>query len=295
MPILIIIAASIFAIFLEYITQGSIDARVLITRLLPVVKLVRGEKYEYWSITDRFYFQLSSHDSNFRSNSKPKSCAAMCSRTPATWIITAIVALSFLLSVSYFINSNIAQQFTLQSCPHISAEVDCFNRTFHYVDCQDNSFDNTTTLHCFRFLRFGVDSDVIGDLSRAFAFYLATLAFFTTAFQIANVLINFKPSRLWGILFIGLGIIMVIVAIIITFNGGALQLQLDVIQVFQIYMVAGHIMLTGLLLLISKWWEKVGNSKSLALISPGFLSGKKDFNDVEKKLNDDPKSKTTNV
>ena len=290
MPVLVIIATCVFGTFLEYITQGGVDARVLLTRLLPVVKLVQGEHYEYWSIMDRFYFQLSSHDSNYRSKKKqPLSCLNMCSRTPATWIITAIVALSFWLAVSYFINSNIAQQTTLKACPHPSQEIDCFNGTLGYIDCENQEFtvSNNTVLHCFRFLRFGKDSDIIGDLSRAFAFYLATIAFFTTAFQIANVLINFKPSRLWGILFVALGIIVFGVGLFVTFSGGLIELHLDVIQVFQIFMVSCHAFLTGLLLLISKWWEKVGNSHGAILISPGFKSNKKTFDDVKMKLNDE--------
>lgn len=283
MPILVVLAAVLFSVFLEYVTQGSIDPRVLISRLLPVIKLLKGEKYEYWSILDRFYFQLSSHDSMIRSD-KPAPCYTKCSHSPSTWIITVIVALAFLLSVSYFMNSNITTQTTQRSCPPQSGpEVDCFNTSsFTYVDCTDPNIQemNFTVLHCFRFLRFGRDSDVIGGLSRAFAFYLATLAFFTTAFHIADILINFQPTRLWGLGFIIFGIILFIGGVAVMLTEEAVLLRLDVIKIFQFYMVAIFVFLVGLLMLISKWWEKVPGTKS-GLVSPGLIPHKSEFKKAE--------------
>lgn len=286
MPILVIFSAIVFSVYLEYTTQGSIDARVIITRLLPVIKLLKGEKYDYWSILDRFYFQLSLHDSEFR-NGKPSSCQNMCSKSPSTWIITIIVSLAFLLSVSYFMNTNITSQVTLRRCPpQIGPEMDCFNTSsFLYVDCTNDDVEqmNFTSLHCFRFLRFGRDSDVIGGLSRAFAFYLATLAFFTTAFHIANVLINFQPSRLWGLGFMIIGVLLFIGGVAVMLTEEAVLLRLDVIKIFQFYMVAMFVVLVGLLLVISKWWERVPGTKN-GLVSPGFIAHKKEEKDVEEQI-----------
>lgn len=266
-PILAIVSAVLFSIFFEYVTQGSLDARVFITRLLPVVKLVRGKMKQYWVIENRFYFEIDKLDTNSREDCEEDDesrvpCNKYCSRTPTTWILAIIVSLAFLLSISYFMNQNITEQISLQSCPHSSSmETDCFNATnFEYIDCLDPEVQNTTftILHCFRFLRFGRDTDVIGGVSRAFAFYLATLAFFTTAFHIANILINFLPSRLWGIGFIVLGLLTIGAGLTVLFTREAVLLQLDVIQVFQVFMVAIFIMLIGLLLLIGNWWEMVG-------------------------------------
>jgi hypothetical protein len=283
MPISVIISFTIFAIFLEYITQGSIDGRVLITRLLPVVRVVEGEENDYWVILNRFYFQMSSHDSKVRHNEKPKSCIDMCSRTPSTWIITTIVSIGFLMGVSYFMNATVAQQTNLTQCPRVVYEIDCFNGSFSYVDCSDASqASNVTALHCFRFLRFGQDSDIVGGLSRAFAFYLTAVAFFATSFHVVEILINFKPSRLWGIPFLVLGVVLFIIATAISFSPGAVLLGLDLVQMAQLYMISFYIFLVGLLVLISKWWQKVGN----ALISPGFVSTKSQIKEAESKLHE---------
>ena len=290
MPILLVIAVIIFSVFLEYITKGSIEARVIISRLLPVIKIVQGENYDYWVILDRFYFQLTTHDRDMRLG-KAKSCGKMCSTTPATWIITIIVALAFLLATSYFMNSNITQQTTLTSCPHVSYEVDCFNKsTYNYIDCQNEEVANIsfTLIHCFRFLRFGRDSDVIGGIARAFAFYLATLAFFTTAFHVVNVLVNFKPTRLWGIGYVILGILLLGGGLTVMFTEAAAIVRLDIIQIFQFYMVAFFIFLIGLLLLISKLWEHLPPpSKETppdALVSVGISGNKEAENKVKAEL-----------
>ena len=290
MPILLVIAAAIFSVFLEYITKGSIEARVIISRLLPVVKIVQGEEHDYWVILDRFYFQLSTHDKDMRSG-KAKSCGNMCSTTPATWIITIIVALAFLLATSYFMNSNITQQTTLKSCPHVSYEVDCFNKsTYNYIDCQNEEVANMnfTLIHCFRFLRFGRDSDVIGGLARAFAFYLATLAFFTTAFHVVNVLLNFKPTRLWGIGYVILGILLLGGGLTVMLTEASAIVRLDIILIFQFYMVAIFIFLIGILLLISKWWEHLPPPSKEpppdALVSVGISGDKEAENKVKEEL-----------
>ena len=290
MPILLVIAVIIFSVFLEYITKGSIEARVIISKLLPVIKIVEGEKYDYWVILDRFYFQLTPHDRDMRSG-KAKSCGKMCSTTPATWIITIIVGLAFLLAASYFMNSNITQQTTLTSCPHVSYEVDCFNKTtYNYINCQDEEVANMnfTLIHCFRFLRFGRDSDVIGGIARAFAFYLATLAFFTLAFHVVNVLINFKPTRLWGIGYVILGILLLVGGLTVMLTEAAAIVRLNVIQIFQFYMVAIFIFLIGILLLISKWWEHVPPPSKEpppdALVAVGISGNKGAENKVKEEL-----------
>ena len=312
-PILAVIAAAIFSIFLEYITQGSIDGRVLITRFLPVVKLVKGQKHQYWTIFDRFYFELSPHDVSSREEDDTDDdhyvqCSRYCSRTPATWILATIVSLAFLLAVSYFMNQNITQQMTVRSCPHESVEVDCFNQTnFNYINCDDPEIANSTfeLLHCFRFLRFGRDSDIIGGLSRSFAFYLATLAFFSSAFHVADILINFQPSKLWGILFVVLSVLMTGAGLAIMLTEEAVILRIDIIQTIQVYFVAIFIFLIGLLLLLGKWWQRLsepgkGKSGRVALEYFGEHSSKKEvkrfghmIQDNEKE--EDKKAGHTNV
>lgn len=322
LPLLVMVAVMIASVFLEYITQATIDARVLITRLFPIIKLVRGEKvhdetgtvHEYWTIANRFYFQLNQHDVHLRRKDnkdkpigRPTNCIGFCSRTPATWLLTIIVALSFLLTTSYFMNENITAQITVKACPHDSRiETDCFNQgDFSYVDCNNPEIANATNftlLHCFRFLRFGKDSDVVGSLSRSFAFYLTTIAFFTGAFHTVGILLNFQPSRYWGIGFVILGVMLFVAGIVVMLADNLVELKVDVIKIFQTFMVAIFIMLVGLLLLLGKWWECVSqNGPIKGLEDYEGIAHKREAREVKKELQDevkkagDTKSHSTHV
>ena len=264
MPILLVLSLLLQAIFLEYITGGQVDARVALTKLLPGVRLVKTKtNQQYWSIQDRFFFTIKQHDSKLHlppsAPTRTKvSCSNACSHTFATWIFTAIVALSFLLAATYFMNSTITEQVTLATCPHESYEVDCFNKTtYDFINCQDPNLTNATfeLLHCFRFLEFGMSSDPIGALSRSFAFYLATIGFFAAAFTVVKILILFKATVLWGIVFVALGIIAIGVGLFVMLSEAAVMVRLNVIAIFQFYFAAFFVILIGVLMLHGEWKE----------------------------------------
>ena len=264
MPILLVLSLLLASIFLEYITGGRVDARVALTKLLPGVRLVKTQtNEEYWSIQDRFFFIIKQRDCELHlppSERKEKTitCYSACSHTLATWIFTVIVSLSFLLAATYFMNSTITEQVTLATCPHESYEVDCFNKTtYDFINCQDPNVANTTfeLLHCFRFLEFGVSSDPIGALARAVAFYLSTLAVFATAFTVVKILMLFRATVLWGIVFITVGVLAVGIGLFVMLSEAAVVLRLNVIAIFQFYMVALFILLIGVLMLCGKWKE----------------------------------------
>ena len=251
MPVLVVIMSAIFSIFLEYITKGYINPRVIILKFLPVVKLVEdSEGTQYWTILDHFYFELK--------YKKEGRCSGYCSRTPATWILTLILSLAFLLAASYFMNQNITQQVTLRSCPDSSMELDCFDGMhFKYIDCNASNatFD---VIHCFKFLRFGKDNDIIGAVASSFAFYLVLLAFFSALAHIAKVLNAFQPSKRWGCGFVVFGImivsIMIVAVIVLNFlEFSVLQI---IIQIVHVIVIAVFISLTGLLLITSKSWKR---------------------------------------
>ena len=250
MPILVVIMSAIFSIFLEYITKGYINPRVIIPKFLPVVKLVESsEGTQYWTILDHFYFELK--------YKKEGRCSGYCSHTPATWILTIILSLAFLLAASYFMNQNITQQVTLRSCPDSSTKLDCFDGThFKYIDCNASNvtFD---VIHCFKFLRLGKDNDIIGAVASSFAFYLVLLAFFSALVHIAEILNAFQPSKRWGCGFVVFAILMIfimIVAVIVLIVLEFSTLEI-IVQIVHVIIIAAFIFLTGLLLINSKSWR----------------------------------------
>lgn len=263
-PILMVISAALFSVFLEYITKGSLNARVIIPKVLRVVELKKtGDKIDsYWIILDRFYFKINKNDLL----SKDKRFLDYCSRTPATWILTVIVSLAFVLAVSFFMGTTIMDQTTLHSCPHSSLEVDCFNTTdFNYVDCSDPEIANMTfnLLHCFRFFRFGRDSYAIGAIAGSFAFYLAILAVFTIAFYAAKVLNTFKPTIPWA------GGVGCLLFSFLVFGAGIANVcfTYEIIQTFQIFVLAIYICMIAVLVLMSKSGEQKNTDNDLRAIN----------------------------
>ena len=132
-------------------------------------------------------------------------------------------------------------------------EVDCFNTIdFNYVDCSDPEIANMTfnLLHCFRFFRFGRDSYAIGAIAGSFAFYLAILAVFTIAFYAAKVLNTFKPTIKW----VGFGCMLFAVLV---FGAGVVNFgfTFEIIQTFQILVLAFYIFMIGVLVCMSKPWK----------------------------------------
>ena len=138
MPMFLIAAATSVSIFLEYITGGRIDTRDIIAKMLSI-QLVKGLKAEYWVIQNIFYFQLNSRDTEVRREIKDRkiqlTCCRAISSTGATWILATIASLSFLLSVSYFMDQTVTMSLSLQDWPHRSMDdVDCFlSNSFLYV------------------------------------------------------------------------------------------------------------------------------------------------------------------
>ena len=246
-PILMVTSAVVFSVFLEYITKGNLNPRVIIPKVLNIVELKLNEEEPHWTILERFYFKINNE------NNEGRGCLKYCSCTPSTRILTAIVSLAFVLGVSFFLGATIMDQTTLHSCPHSSMEVDCFNTmNYTYVDCSDPEIANMTfnLLHCFKFFRFGRDKYAIKVIANSFAFYLAMLAIFTTAFYAAKILDTFKPTIPWG----GLGCLLFSVLV---FGAGVVNFcfTFEIIQTFQILVLAIYIFMIGVLVCMSEPWK----------------------------------------
>ena len=135
MPVSLIVAGSTASVFLIYTTKGHIDARDIIAKMLSIklktFKSVKSEDtIDCWAIHDTVYFQREKVDKN-----EPISFCQAISRSWSTWILAVIVSVSFLLSMSYFIDQTVTMSQTLQDWPDRSVgDVDCFlSNSFLYV------------------------------------------------------------------------------------------------------------------------------------------------------------------
>ena len=291
LPLFFFVACILLAVVLDFITIGHLDARQGLTRFLPgALQFVRGKANNYWVIEDTFYFKLKK-----RSDRLEHNCFYSFDKTLATWHLATIVALSLLLAFSYFVDITIDQARTAISCSEVDRSYDCFNTsTLAHVDCVDDIAG--PLLYCFRFLRFGVDQDIISALSQSFAFYLVAVTFFVKIFSVVKVFLHLKPSRFWGVLFVGLGVLLLIATIIVFIvwiRGYASPsivaiIRLNVINLAQFVMVCLFLIVTGLLLLEGKWWERIplhpARARELALIHHGDNGSHRDLVEAEHAL-----------
>lgn len=251
-PAFLFVSVALMAVVLDFITVGYLDARKAIAKILPAVKFLKGAKHYYWVIEGTFYFPLSRKRHHLE-----HGCCYACDKSRSTWYLSFILGLALTLAVSFFIDRAIIDIRTVTSCSDVDGSYDCFNATsYNHIDCVNNLFI-TRQIHCFRFLRIGSDVNILTALAESFAFYLFTLAFFAKIFGVVKILLHFKPSRLWGILFIVIGLLLFILAVVLLAVSDALVIQLDVIGALQFLMVSLFIVIIGILLVEGQWWEKV--------------------------------------
>ena len=222
---------------------------------------MKGHISNYWVIENTFYFPLKKKKHHLDHD----FCYA-CDKSRATWYLSAILGITITLAVSYFIDRAVVDIRTVASCDSaaIDDSYDCFNATsFNHVDCEDafESMFAGPQIHCFRFLRLGEDVSIISVLAESFAFYLFTVAVFAKIFGVVKILIHLKPSRFWGILFLGIGIILFVVAVLLLALSDRLVIQIDVISALQFIMVSMFFIIIGMLLIEGQWWEKVPSHK----------------------------------
>ena len=233
LPVFLLVGAILLAIVLDYVTIGRIDSRKRIHRFLPSVKYEEGRDNDYWVIEDRFYFKLDKRDEHLQ-----HGFCYSCDKKLSTWLLTGIVALSLLLCFSYFVDITVVEEDTLSSCPTDLGEYDCFNRTsFNFVDCADETQrKKVDLLHCFRFLRFAVDTSLISSLAQTFAFYLATVALFGHVFSSVKTLLHLHRTRMWGVGFVVVGALAFIVAVVFLFIEDRFEIQVNVLSILQVIM-----------------------------------------------------------
>ena len=239
-PTLLFASAVLMAIVLNYVTDGNIDGREALPRILSNVKFVRGKTYDFWIIVDSFSFQLNKkgqpnkgkeeEGTNKQAAERPdqpnkekeeegtdKQAAKRpakhgicysCFPNSATWILIILSGLTIILAVSYFVDVTLDTQVTVNTCndTRIDRDFSCFNAsTLVFVDCVEDV--DTILLHCFKFYQFGVDVDIISSLAGAFAFYLVAITAISNTFLAMKICLHLFNTVLWGVLFIIAGVI----------------------------------------------------------------------------------------
>ncbi len=266
LPIFFFISGILLAGILDFITWGRLDFRTLVPKFLTVVKFESGvdakdnKAYDYWVIEDTFYFEVKKRD-----HSQKADFRNSFDKNLATWALTFIVCLGIHLPVAYFIDYTLDTQDTVVA-PGECDTIDSTYRCFEAVSLEPaRCLDTNGTVHCFKFLRFGVDVDIISAASTAFAFFLVASAAFTYLFTIMKILLHIKPTRWWALSYIFLGApgFLGAIGLVVAWATGYIAplineiTHFNIINVAQFFMVCEYLFIVGLLLVAAKWWENV--------------------------------------
>ena len=84
----------------------------------------------------------------------------------------------------------------IQSCsnPNCNQLTECVNAL---QPCH-----KSRTIHCFRFLQFGLSTNVLESVERSFALFLALIHFLNGIFFVLKILYQFSIAKCWAVLFI---------------------------------------------------------------------------------------------
>ena len=233
LPLLLFVSSVLLAIILDFVTIGRVDVRKRIKHFLPSVDFEEGKEFDYWVIEDRFYFKLEKKDEHLK---KHHGLWYSCDKTLSTWLLTGITALTILFCLAYFVDITVIEEKTMSSCPEDDGLYDCFNRsTFDFVDCADDNVTRHVELvHCFRFLKFGVDTNPISDIALTYTFYFVIVTMFSHVFSVVKTLLHLHRTRLWGVAFLVVGVVGFFVTIIFLAVEDEFQIQANFLNVMQV-------------------------------------------------------------
>ncbi len=243
---------------LKFITKGTIDACHLIPSLLPGITIQQSKTESFWVIADTFYYQRNSP--KIRPSSKKYKFAHAWDNSLSTWCLTAIIASSLIIGVSYFANAAVAEIRSVYDCDHLGHAIEfynCFSQLrLEFVNCSDPENDEKG-IHCFKFQHFLHDADPIDSMVQAIVLYLVTVQVFAIIFRCIRVLLRFKPSKVWGKIILVVGLAVLVLALLFLGFAFGFAFDLALVRQLQLILTGIAITVTGILLVRGSWWEKV--------------------------------------
>ena len=200
----------------NYVTAGMADFTGLYCSILPSVKMVMGEMvqppkfiFKFWVVADMFYIRLRSP------RGSPKNLLYYIDRTPATYVLAAIVWLAMSFAVWFFIES--AQVKTMILTTPVSEDVCTLYTCLHNweeVDCTGGNITEGITVTCFH---YRIETDLI----RLFTMLLLAFTIFVSAVQVCkftvamiSFLLMIRQTKLWGLLLLS-GHVLLWIAMVI--------------------------------------------------------------------------------
>ena len=263
-PILFMLSVVPINSVLRYVTYDRVDIRKIMPKLLPFISFKVGEKHNYWSAIDTFYFEIKDDYRRTYEDMEKRKWFHLCDTTKSTVIIFLILAFNFLLAWSVFVNGSLVDEFGPESCRELTNVqreravcISLGNRSI--VNC---STPESATIGgpflCFQFLRFSEQMDIFQSLTSAVVLYFITQKFIAIVLEIIRFFYLFHKSWIWAALVVLSGVAVIggdvalIMAALFRFTT-----SFDLGQIFELLIIGMDIILVGVLLLISTPLELV--------------------------------------
>ena len=233
------------AVMFEHLTYGHCTLRAIIPVLLKCVKLRKYKNDLYWELEDMFFYKIVM--------SKNRKSLWHVDRNVSSWLFWLVIILSLQLCFTYFFDQAIVEYRYSQFCIR---GFDCFVRENTTESLSDYQCDHLIDLfgkgvYCFRFRQLRHHEDVMGTLSKTFAFYLFLMALFQKIFSVAKYLFSLRKCKWWGSLFIIAGIGTCVCVVVLAAVWNDLLLFANVVSYIQIIYGALFCSIIGVLILKS--------------------------------------------
>lgn len=172
----------------------------------------------------------------------------------ATWLIYGMLAIVFMITVAYYVNSAVTYERTVTFCSELTNQervnsycYPSFNRLpINMTGCEAVDYG---ILYCFVVIDvFEVQN--IGELANAVVLFYITAVVMSIIFQAVKFLHHFYSTNLWSIAIIIIGTAILLTSLSLLILIFVMDFHFDALFIFKVVSISFNIILVGVLLLI---------------------------------------------
>ena len=174
----------------------------------------------------------------------------------ATWLIYGMLIIIFVISCAHLVNQTLVYERSIKSCSELTNEElymsHCYSdlrksRT-NIVNCTSDT-TNYTVLYCVIVLDITERNPIDKLISTVIFFYITGVAI-SMIFRIVKFLQNFYLTKLWGILVIVMGTVLLLLNLTIFFVTFFTSAHFNALLLFKAFSLSADFILVGILLVI---------------------------------------------
>ena len=264
---------SIFASMLIFVDYNTFNGDAWKT----YIKTVKGKKeihspgFGAWTIVKFFHYPIVELEDDREeidaidggSDTGTKIKYLNCLNWPS-WLFGMIITLNLTLCIRFITDATLfkTERGHNLNCGSIADEnLDCFlySVPHTFINCSANlSF--TGDMVCHRYYSPN-EVDALGTFVRAIFLFITFEKFLQLLFTVMATLYKIRYSKIWALIVLGIGIVMICVSILCYVSYDYFDTGLVFISVFQFTILSIDMFIVGILLLLNKGYYKAGEGK----------------------------------